>query len=458
MLFQKVITKKTSFVFLIIAGLFLGDVNFAGAVGWTPLTDLSKFGIPAGPISLSDFIIFVYDFLLSAVGIAAMLMIVLGGFRYLTAAGNAASLTEAKDIIYNALYGLALAICAWIIISTINPDLIYLKKPGADVSHLNYSCIYEGSACNTDAAQDGCNTGSLVDPDCQLAGATSAEGDGCDPAASPADPDCFYEIANCCNGTCSAASDGTCPDKPLSCVDPIWPISGVSEGGVINCKCIDGEKVGLVPFVDCNAACQDNCGWRYLVTKLDAEDYGTWDGGEEMFDLNSDAELWEMFLTNNGEFEGFKIPDSVTSYTVGLDTYYCAVLTIDEDTLGIDEYWIYWVEEGASIGYGSSFRKDVDPDKSSNSWTECCEMGIFANKACKIAATSECKNEIGVGPERIWYSQYKETDIENHCGICSNPVPPEVSDTAFSISNTAFKPNSVITCTVVDGKGFWRKN
>jgi len=70
-----------------------------------------------------------------------MLIWVFGGFRYLTAAGNAAALADAKDTIWSALYGLLLALCTWIIVSTINPDLFYLKQPGTTANPPDYSCI-----------------------------------------------------------------------------------------------------------------------------------------------------------------------------------------------------------------------------------------------------------------------------------------------------------------------------
>ena len=237
---QKSPIKKTGFLFLIMAGLFLANISFTEAAEWTPITSLP--GLPAGPVGLSDFIIVIYDFLLSAVGIAAMFMIVVGGFRYLTAAGNAAALSEAKDIIYSALYGLLLALCVWIIVSTINPDLIYLKEPGANPAHGDYSCMPSGATCNTCSGGDGC------DPACPIAPAVGFDPD-CDPTSPP------MAIANCCYDVCDAISGGECPKRPLSCTDPTWPLNGDSKG---NCKCVDGATVGLVPFVDCDAACRPN--------------------------------------------------------------------------------------------------------------------------------------------------------------------------------------------------------
>jgi len=193
-------------------------------------------------------------------------------------------------------------------------------------------------------------------------------------------------------------------------------------------------------------ACLNNCGWKFLVAKLDAEDYGTWEAGQSIFHLNSNAELWELFLTNDGTFEDFHITDP--SYTVGANTYNCAVLTIDEDTLGFDEYWVYWVKRGVSIkSDGKSFKEDVENSGvAAPSWAECCDP-TDTIPSCAIVGLSECKNNfLGTGPERIWYSRY------------SAPLVNKCSDCSFSKSETEFHPNSTITCILdSSGNGIWQK-
>ena len=323
MLSKKLPLKKTVFLFLaiIIAGLFLTNINSTEAVAWKTITDLP--GLPAGSaVSLSDFIIVLYDFLLSAVGIAAMFMIVVGGFRYLTAAGNAASMAEAKDIIYSALYGLILALSTWIIVSTINPDLLYLKKPGTTVSHTDYSCMSSSLSCNTDAAKDGCNAGSLVDPDCNLPGATCASGDGCVfGPCDPPDPDCNYTTANCCYGVCDAPSNGECPERPISCVDPTSPLSGYDDGGVVKCKCINEVEITIGANSNCNEACliSNNC--TKIGFKLGKASIA------DAFHMDNDKIRARAFAIDGGEMwdhateivEGCNLYVNAADYTIRLD-------------------------------------------------------------------------------------------------------------------------------------------
>jgi hypothetical protein len=59
--------------------------------------------------------------------IGAVFMLVIGGFQYLTSAGNTSALSAAKHTIEGALFGLALALVAYLILYVINPDLVKLN-------------------------------------------------------------------------------------------------------------------------------------------------------------------------------------------------------------------------------------------------------------------------------------------------------------------------------------------
>ena len=78
--------------------------------------------------SLDTYFKYVYQIGLGIVGIAALTMIVIGGAMYMTSAGNASQKSEAKDRITSAVLGLILALSAYLILYTINPDLVKLTK------------------------------------------------------------------------------------------------------------------------------------------------------------------------------------------------------------------------------------------------------------------------------------------------------------------------------------------
>lgn len=66
----------------------------------------------------------IYKFAVWAVGIAALLMISIGGFMYVTSAGNQANAETAKRLIRDALLGLIMVLLTWILLYLINPDLV----------------------------------------------------------------------------------------------------------------------------------------------------------------------------------------------------------------------------------------------------------------------------------------------------------------------------------------------
>lgn len=79
----------------------------------------------------SDFIPllqWILKFLFFSVSILAVLMIVVGGTQYILAgaSGNPENIKDAKDRILYAIGGVVLALSSWLILNTINPDLLKL--------------------------------------------------------------------------------------------------------------------------------------------------------------------------------------------------------------------------------------------------------------------------------------------------------------------------------------------
>ncbi|MCK5122887.1 MAG: hypothetical protein KAQ87_01955 [Candidatus Pacebacteria bacterium] len=226
-------TKKTTFIIAFISAIFV-SVNFMVAKAYVPLVRLP--GLPTeGEINLSQYIIGLYNFLLSIVGIVAVMMLIIGGMKYITAAGNASIISDAKDTISNALFGLLLALLSWVIVSTINPDVLYIKNPGADF---------------TEVLKDDLGACGYYDPD---------------PAIIAPAPNCvckdsavaFASITSqeACQDICVNAC-GTTEASPCIGGTSNNPINGV-------CHCVDGNKevdvdYGNAPIdAKCNEVCSN---------------------------------------------------------------------------------------------------------------------------------------------------------------------------------------------------------
>lgn len=65
-----------------------------------------------------------YRLAMSLVGISAMIMIVIGGVLYMTARDSKGQIDQAKGYITNAIWGLVIALISWLVLYTINPDLV----------------------------------------------------------------------------------------------------------------------------------------------------------------------------------------------------------------------------------------------------------------------------------------------------------------------------------------------
>ena len=68
----------------------------------------------------------IINFGFAVIGILALFMLIIGAYQYLMAAGSG-NASDAKDTITSALLGLILGLCAWIILNTINPDLVKMN-------------------------------------------------------------------------------------------------------------------------------------------------------------------------------------------------------------------------------------------------------------------------------------------------------------------------------------------
>lgn len=113
--------KKFYSLFLAILIMF-GTASVALAAGYTTHEQVPGAG------TTSDFPTFLrqlYNFGIGSAAILAMITIGAGAFIYIvTSAGNASKMATGKDMIMSALYGLIIAMIAYLILFLVNPDLV----------------------------------------------------------------------------------------------------------------------------------------------------------------------------------------------------------------------------------------------------------------------------------------------------------------------------------------------
>jgi hypothetical protein len=115
--------------------LFVSCFAFASAqYNYAPMEKIPGFEYSTGTGQFKSLVENIYKFGIWTVGIAALLMITIGGFMYMTSAGNTAKAGSAKGIIADAIYGLIVALFAWLLLFVINPDLTTISLSISPIS------------------------------------------------------------------------------------------------------------------------------------------------------------------------------------------------------------------------------------------------------------------------------------------------------------------------------------
>lgn len=113
---------------------------------------------------LPEYINYLFIFGLGLITVLALGQMTVGGIKYILAAGNVATVEDAKETIKQALIGLGLLLISYLLLRTINPDLVNLRTPkiaetlfrgespsGTSVD--NWSKNYGGSSPTKDAEE-----------------------------------------------------------------------------------------------------------------------------------------------------------------------------------------------------------------------------------------------------------------------------------------------------------------
>lgn len=97
------------------------------AVSYQPLESVPGFESETAGGQFPAYIQSLYKLGLWIVGISALFMFSVGAFTYLSSAGNTSAMGSGKGIMKDALMGLVLALVSWLILNTINPDLVNIN-------------------------------------------------------------------------------------------------------------------------------------------------------------------------------------------------------------------------------------------------------------------------------------------------------------------------------------------
>lgn len=178
--FQKNIKK--SFAFFLISFLFLtgilitrneisaGEVsdikftpqltipgsNFEAKKEMKVSSEFTKDGVVYEQTTLfSEYVGSFYRYGITIVGLLATVMLMAGGIVWLTSTGNQSKITKAKEMIFGSLIGMGILYSSYLILNTINPDLVKLKPiEMIKVERMELGCCQEGRIDTMTSSKD----------------------------------------------------------------------------------------------------------------------------------------------------------------------------------------------------------------------------------------------------------------------------------------------------------------
>lgn len=119
---------KAANVIAMVAMLTMALLPFFAGAQFTP-PDATGTGLP-NEARASDIIIRIIEILLAIAGLVAVIFLIIGGFRYITAGGNEEAAESAKKTITNAIIGIVIIILAFVIVRVISNALISSGSSG----------------------------------------------------------------------------------------------------------------------------------------------------------------------------------------------------------------------------------------------------------------------------------------------------------------------------------------
>jgi len=124
------------YLFLLIIIMMMSAALFAnGAVAKPCRTETGGYCVNVAAVAGVEFLgtgaeepggilVKLFQFGMGLIGLSALIMIVFGGIVYMTAGDSQERIKKAKGYINNAIFGLILALLSFLILYTINPDLV----------------------------------------------------------------------------------------------------------------------------------------------------------------------------------------------------------------------------------------------------------------------------------------------------------------------------------------------
>lgn len=209
----------------------------------TTYTLMAPLGPLPGSLDLTTYLQGVMKVAIGIAGILAVIMLVYCGIK-LMGTPSASGKSEAKECVWNAIFGVLLALGAWILLYTINPLLLLSELKLGDVAvapgtPATNTTIPPGNYTWSSGSTCGQITGKIVAtvPPSYCSGAAPSTGSVCcNSVDSPIRPKKI-------NGVCGLSNGGSFSSPPTTNLCSSGKVSQVTGTGPFNWTC-DGQSGG----------------------------------------------------------------------------------------------------------------------------------------------------------------------------------------------------------------------
>jgi len=125
---------KSKIILILITVLFLSLPVLVFAQQFNPQVGVPESNFKAGqevevkPDTFAKYLIAIYEWAIRVIVVLAVVMIMVGGFMWLTAGGSSQKVNLAKKRINSAIIGLVLALSSYLLLNFINPELVSFRS------------------------------------------------------------------------------------------------------------------------------------------------------------------------------------------------------------------------------------------------------------------------------------------------------------------------------------------
>ena len=111
----------------VLSALLCVAVGTISVFNYVVSSEAANYTIGSGNVkgvTLTQYIITIYNYAAGTIGLLAVVVVIIAGYRYMAAMGNPQAIAESKAMAIGAIAGLVLVILSFLILSTLNPQTV----------------------------------------------------------------------------------------------------------------------------------------------------------------------------------------------------------------------------------------------------------------------------------------------------------------------------------------------